>query len=62
MNNTEARINELNVCRKLLVDVYKKIEGTDKGLKCYGLREATRILMERKKELRAMLTALKASA
>ena len=55
MDHTQVRINELNRCRKLLDAAVTVRAGTDKGSLVYGIREASRLLGERKKELRAAL-------
>ena len=59
MNHTQVRINELNRCRKLLDVAVRERVGTDKGSLVYGIREASRLLGERKKELRAELAGVK---
>jgi hypothetical protein len=57
MNHTEVRINELNVCRKLLDAAKVSAAGTSRAAVVYGLADASRILHERKKQLRAALEA-----
>lgn len=53
MNNTEARIRELNHAKRLLVD-FGRAPGARHS---WGLKMAVMILMERKKQLRASLNA-----
>lgn len=61
MTNNEARIRELNYCRKLLVEEERRVRGTASGTNVYGIRRAAQILMERKKGIRAEIEAARAS-
>lgn len=48
----KARINELNICKKLIQDEIKRVKGTDRGMLVYGLIRAVQILMDHKKVIR----------
>ena len=55
MNHTEVRVRELNLCAKLINAETKRLCGTKDGTLIYGMRNAIRVLMERKRFLRRIV-------